>query len=208
MYAQINDFPEANGGLMFYANVGNKDTPVPTEQKHDITGQSIFWGGEGLYFSKQLFSSTNNWIKIYLAMPPGTEVKLFSKLSKDNSFTVELEETYFNYVTADRPNNIYLNLTNQKDKIKDDTLSLEFVVYAGDPDISVAFDQNFDNQLIGKRNFGALTYLIPSSLRKGPNYQDAIFIKVSSKGNADFSFHSVLHQRSQVSLASGVSYYN
>lgn len=90
IFATINHFPEATGGLELYANIGNKDRSFPTSDNYDVVGESIFWGGEGLYFSKSDFNEEKSWIKIYLSISAGMEVELSSRLVNGNIFSVSL----------------------------------------------------------------------------------------------------------------------
>jgi hypothetical protein len=88
IYAQIKDYSVAGGGLVLLANLGDKSRAIPTPNSYDQAGESIFWGGLGLYYSKKDFTEENNWIKIYLSVSAGMEVSLFTKLTNGNDFSI------------------------------------------------------------------------------------------------------------------------
>lgn len=50
VFAQIQDYPETAGGLELYANIGKNDAAYPSSDNYTVAGESIFWGGEALYF--------------------------------------------------------------------------------------------------------------------------------------------------------------
>lgn len=108
--AQINDFPEVAGGLEIYGNIGDEQTPIPSRRSHRLSGKSIFWGGEGLFFSKEDLVGSR-WIKIAITLYPGTEVRLFTQLSTKKSTGLKLQEDYFGYTTGKDQKKYYLDLS-------------------------------------------------------------------------------------------------
>lgn len=97
IFVEITDFASATAGLELFANIGNEQTAFPSSQKYDSAGESIFWGGEGLFFARSDFSEQNSWIKIYLSLAAGMQAKVITKLTRGNDFKVQLGTAYFDY---------------------------------------------------------------------------------------------------------------
>jgi hypothetical protein len=51
-YAQINSMEKAQEGLEMFANIGDENTPIPSKKSYDQFGESIYWGGKGIFLSK------------------------------------------------------------------------------------------------------------------------------------------------------------
>lgn len=186
---EITDFSSAVTGLELFANLGNENTVFPSSEKYDAAGESIFWGGEGLFFSKSDFSQENSWVKIYLSLGPGMEVKVTTKLIKNNEFSPKLGTGYFDYTLPGEPRKYCLDISKEEN-IKGKILVLGFVVYAGAPRIKVALDPEFKVEVNGMEAVGTITYMLTESYRKYLMMNNTIYFMVSSSGNSDYYFYS------------------
>lgn len=65
LYAEIESIEKASEGLEMYANVGNSSRERPNKVQFDSKGDSIFWGGKGIFLSKEEIRA-GDWIKLYL----------------------------------------------------------------------------------------------------------------------------------------------
>jgi hypothetical protein len=52
VYAQIDSMEKASEGLEMYMNIGDENTLIPTSTSYEDFGQSIYWGGKGIFLSK------------------------------------------------------------------------------------------------------------------------------------------------------------
>lgn len=71
----------------------------------------------------------------------------------------------------------------------------------------MAFDEHFNSKLRGRNSEETLTYLITEDMRRMPAFKDALYISVSSGGNADYYLHSALHDKDHIVLVPEVPYY-
>ena len=116
-----------SGGLELYANTGNSNIVVPTSENYDILGESIFWGGRGLFFDDKDFKNGKNWIKIYMVLAAGMTVQIYWQKVQGDDFIANLGLSYFDFTTKDAPKTYYLQLAQETDNIKGKTISLGFV---------------------------------------------------------------------------------
>lgn len=65
LYAQIESVEKASEGLEMYANVGNASRERPNKAQFDSRGESIFWGGKGVFLSREEVRA-GEWVKLYL----------------------------------------------------------------------------------------------------------------------------------------------
>lgn len=120
------------------------------------------------------------------------QVKLYTKLTKGNDFTIKLGEAYFDYKTDNHPKNYYLDLNNEEEKIGNKSIVLGFIVYSGEPKVRVAFDANFNTELKGVQTYGSIVFLIDKNIRKYLS-NGTLFISVTSLDNyADYYFYTAL----------------
>ena len=91
---------------------------IPSKKDYQVAGESIFWGGLGLYFDKKDFKGGKNWIKIFVSLSPGMQVKVYFRETLGNDFMIELNVAYFDFTTRDEAKGYYLDLSKEKEKIK------------------------------------------------------------------------------------------
>ena len=85
-------------GLELYANIGDENTTVPSDENYLVAGEPIYWGGLGLFFDKDDFKD-GRWIKIYMSMGAGMKATLYWHYSIGSTFNVTLGTAYFDYTT-------------------------------------------------------------------------------------------------------------
>lgn len=204
-YAQINDFNKAGEGLELYANIGGENTSVPSDQNFQVSGEPIYWGGEGLFFDRKDFEQ-GRWIKIYLSMAAGMKATLYWHYSVGHSFEVALGTAYFDYTTKEDAKAYNLNLGNAS--LSGSTVYLYFVVYSGLPTVRVSLDANLSSILTGTGAYGSNTFMITEEMRNNLGFDGKIYILVSSPFNADFYFSSWLSSGEEVEVTLNNAYYS
>ena len=75
-----------------------------------------------------------------MALSAGMKVQIYWQKILGDDFIVKLDESYFDFTTKDASKDYYLQLGQDLDKIKKKTISIGFVMYAGSPEVQVAFD--------------------------------------------------------------------
>jgi hypothetical protein len=85
-----------------------------------------------------------------MSMAAGMEVKIFFQQTVGEDFLIELGKPYFDFITKDETKNYYMDLSKVINNVTGKTISLGFVVYAGQPSIKVSLDPNFSETLTGQ----------------------------------------------------------
>jgi hypothetical protein len=205
LYAQIESFEKASEGLEMYANIGDYSTEIPSRTDYDSSGQSIYWGGKGIFLSKEEVKP-GQWIKLYLYLSQGMQVRLYGKAVFGNDFLIELGKTYFDF-TSYQEDKVYV-LDLAKTPLAGKTLSIEFVVYSGDPFVRIAMDSGFLTPLGERGAVSTSTYLITESMRNHSKFTGVVYIKVASSWSADYLLHADVVSRNFMSIFPDVSFYN
>lgn len=80
---------------------------------YDEEGESTYWGGQGLYFSRE-YISPGYWIKIYLYLSEGMQVKLYSIYMNGNKYPIDIGTAYFDFTSASEDKIYMLDLNTSK----------------------------------------------------------------------------------------------
>lgn len=93
------------------------------------------------------------------------KVKFFSNYIYGNNFLIDLDKSYFDFTSYKESKLYVLDLSNST-KISEKTVTIGFLVYSGNPFISIAMDNTFLHPIHERGAVSTSTYLITESLRK------------------------------------------
>jgi hypothetical protein len=142
-----------------YANYGSVSVESPSPDSYDVEGQSTYWGGQGLFFSKE-YVAAGDWIKVYLYLSEGMQVKFYCLYMSANSYYIELNKAYFDFTSASEGKIYLLDLAQATTSTEGKAIGIMFIIYSGYPLIDVSFDSNFTNPLSGLNTLGTLNYML------------------------------------------------
>jgi hypothetical protein len=172
-----------------------------------LAGHELYSGGRIAFVDRQKLPNGGS-LRILLKLKKWISVVLSVSRQEGEILSLGLGRNYYEMVKKEQSKVYHLDNAKNAKEIEDKTMEFVFDIFAGKLQITLGFDDQFNNNITLSNKYSAVSMEVTPEMRQMKRYNGSIFVKVTAEGDSEFYFYSQLTREDATYLKPYTAYFD